>query len=191
MIQTKFSSKVFVGNKKNSLILRILFGTIAVIILFAVLIKLIVGDFHFSDLSVVIISILVLITCKNNGTPTPQFVPAIGNIDFDNDEMAITYENVNSDAEGKFTDITVVKYNTIESIQYSRELMGYCIVGKGLHKKIFIDSNREEILDNGESITNIYMYVLDEDEDVDIRENLQKYSGCIVSILDADSENYE
>lgn len=191
-MQNTFSSKVFVENRKKSLVLRVFLVLIAAIIVICVLIKLVVGDFRFSDISGILLSVLIIFVCKNQSTPTPQYAAAIGNIAFEKEKMIITYADVDGGKSlGRFTETTVIPYEDIESIQYGNALSCYRIVGKCLKKRYFEKFSREKVLENAEKTVATYLYVLDEDEDVEIRRKLQKYSGCIVGIVDAEEEEEE
>lgn len=188
-MQNTFTSKVFIGNKKKNLALSILLFLISIIIILCVLIKLIVGDFHFSDISGILISVLILNTCRNNRRPKPQYATAMGKIDFSNEGMTITYEDVDGGkALGRFTETTNIRYEDIECIQFGQQLSCYRIVAKCIRKRFFYDFGRERELENGEKTANTYVYIMDEDEDVELRRNLQKYTGCIVAIIDAGVE---
>ena len=189
-MQCTFSSKVFVGNKNRNLALRILLFVIFVIIILCILIKLIVGDFHFSDVTSIVISIIVLITCRSNSKPIPQYASTIGTVDFGSDGMSITYADIDGGKSiGSFTETIDIQYADIESIQFRQQLFCYRIIAKCVKKRYFNDSQREAILENGEKIADIYIYVLDEEESAEFRKNLSKYTSSIVGIIDAGEED--
>ncbi len=192
-MQNQFASRVYLGEKKKNLFLRIVLLVACAVIVFCLLIKVIVADFSFSDISGILFSLLIIYNSRVSMKSIPQYAMADGIIDFENERMTITYANVDGGKNlGRFTERTIIRYEDIKSIQYGEALECYRIVTKCKRCRVFHDFGKENVMDNGVSDTEVFIYVFDSDEEKNIRNSLQKYSAHIVSVIsdeDMDEED--
>lgn len=183
-MEIKFNSQVFIGNKHRNLFLRILGILIGGILLCAVGIKILVGDFAISDISGIIMSVIIIGVCNSHSKPKPQYASAIGKIEFEQDNMTITYVDVNGGKNvGLYTDITNIHYDEIESIEYGKDLNCFRVVANCLRKRQYVEFQNEKIVHNGDKVET-FMYVMDTSVAEDILDNLEKYTGSTVKVLE-------
>lgn len=185
-MRDEFSSKVFLGQEKKYRGLRILFLLLGIIIIGCVLLKIIVGDFHFSDISGILFSVFLIGLLKSRMPAELKYGFGVCTIDYGQDKMIITYPSINDNDEGKFMEKTVIRYEDIESIEFGRALECFRIVGKCDTKRQYLTPGKEKVMNlaSPEEISETFIYVLDEEEQSAVFKNMQKKASFIIRVVE-------
>ena len=161
-LKIEFSSKVYTGRKSSSLLFRSLFLLAGAVILLTVIIKMLAGDLHVADYGGILFSVFLIWRANRSWRGAPQYVYTNGEIVFEEDRLTIRYGNTGA---GKGDGNTkVIWYREIKSIEY----------GEALHCYRFIT----------EGGADTFMYVLNGDEEQEIRKSIRKYTGFLVRVME-------
>ncbi len=184
-MQYRFGSKVEIKEYKKNPVLLILGIVFAVVMGLCILIKIIVGDFHFSDISGFFLPLIIIGNYKLNKPAKRRFCMAEGVIDFGEEQMTITHADVDGGEKlGRFTEEAVIRYDEIESIQYGPALSCFRLVAGCKQKRVFAADGREEILDDGELPREYFLHVNDELDAEELKKLIQKHAEFIVSVVE-------
>lgn len=186
-MRDEFSSKIFIGQETKNRALKVLYLILGIIITGCVLIKFVVGDFRFSDISGILFVVFLIGLSKSRMTPELKYGFGVCMIDYEADKMTITYPNIGGNSsEGKFTQRTIIRYADIESIEYGRELECFRIVGKCDTQRQYLTSGKEKNvrLASREEISETFIYVLDEEEQPVVFKNIQKNARFIIRVVE-------
>lgn len=183
-MRDEFSSKIYIEQESNNIGMRILFLFIGIIVIGAVLIKLIVGDFKISDITGILFY-FILINVMKSRIP-PKYVYAHGQciIDYDKEKMTITYPNMNTGKRGTFKDVNVIRYDDIENIQFGKELGCFRIVARGERIREYLETGKKAQMATIDKMEETYIYVLEEEEQDQLMRNLQRKAGFIITVLE-------
>lgn len=183
-MKIKFNSQVFIGNRRVNIVLRILGLLIGAILIGMVGIKVLVGDFDISDISGIIVAMIIISVCNKNSKQKPQYVSTLGNVEFEQEKMKITYTDIDDGKKlGLYSESSTIWYDEIESIEYGRDLNCFRIVANCLKVRDYIQFHNEKIINSGEDKIETFMYIMDPNVAVDIQHNFEKYTGIKVTIL--------
>ena len=183
----EIKSKIFVENKKKKGVLRGILLVVCLIFLLLLLFKLFMGDFKASEITTLFIPLVLIFVFLNGGKQTPIYADVNGKINFDDTEMNITYDCVDGGSSiGEFTQVTDLSYEDIESIEYGTELKCYRILAPCKTSRFLKKFNKEKIIQDKDSVNEILIYVLDENEDVLFRKELQTKAKRIIKDLSID-----
>lgn len=186
-MRDEFSSKVFIGQETKHRGLRALYLIIGVIIIGCVLIKVIAGDFQFSDISGILFVVFLIGLSKSRMAPELKYGFGVCVIDYEADKMTITYPNIGGNSsEGKFTEKTEIRYEDIESIEYGKALACFRIVGRCKRERRYFAKGKERIINfaSPEDISEIFIYVLDEEEQQVVLKNMQRKARFIIRVIE-------
>lgn len=180
----EFSSKVYIEQESNNIGIRILFFIIGFVVIGCVLIKIIVGDFKVSDITGLLFYFILINVIKRR--IPPKYIYAHGQciIDYDKDKMTITYPNMNAGKRGFFKDVNVIRYDTIENIQFGKELGCFRIVAKGNRTREYLEEGKTVQMVTEDEISETYIYVLEEEDQEQMMRNMQRKAGFIVTVLE-------
>lgn len=186
-MRNEFSSKVFLRQETKHVGLKIGYLILGTIIIGCVLIKVIAGDFSFSDISGILFILFLISLAK--GRKTPELKYGFGDciIDYENDKMTITYPNISGGSSiGCFKETTVIRYEDIESIEYGKVLECFRIVAKCQTIRDFVTKGKEHsvILAEPKDITETFIYVLDKEMQAVVLKSIQKSASFIVRIIE-------
>lgn len=180
----EFGSKVFLGRAKGNLFLRILFIIAALMISFALLIKIIVNDFAFSDMANILVILLLIGASSRRGRSKLQYAFTNCIVEFGNEQMTISYPNVNGGKNlGSFQDVYTIEYKDIENLEFGRELGCFRIVAKHTLKKTCFDLGKENVWEK-EPGSEIFLYVLEEEEQETVLKAMRRYTGFLVRVIE-------
>lgn len=163
-LKIEFSSKVYTGRKSSSLLFRSLFLLAGAVILLTVIIKMLAGDLHMADYGGILFSVFLIWRANRSWRGAPQYVYTNGEIVFEEDRLTIRYGNTGAGREDRKCGTTVLLYREIESIEY----------GEVLHCYRFITEGGAET----------FMYVLNGDEEQEIRKSIRRYTGFLVRVME-------
>lgn len=166
-MKIEFSSKVYAGKKSSGLLFRFLFLLAGGVILLTVIVKMLAGDLHMADYGGILFSVFLIWKGNRGGRGVPQYIYTDGEITFEEDHLTIQYGNTG--VGKRYGDTTVLRYREIKSIEY----------GEALHCYRFVTEGR-----SGDDRTDTFMYVLNGDEEQEIRKSIRKYTGFLVRVME-------
>lgn len=180
-MEYRFHSKVYVGNTKNKIWLRVLLLIVAVVIGVCLLIKLFARDFNVSDLKAVVFALIILGCARIDFGGEPIYVNCMGTVKFDDEEMRIDYKDVISPENGmRFNQITTIKYDDIKEIDLSRELNCYRVVGLARQERLYISYGKEQEDKSVDEENETFIYILSDYEQDDLKKIFIKHANHIV-----------
>lgn len=185
-MKNEFSSKIYLKNNKGTNVLNVFLAVIGVVVCCCILIKILVGDFRLSDISGIIFTLVLIGFAKTRVPKKPVYGYGSCILDFDREKMTITYPNINSQMkEGSFKETAVIRYEDIETIQYGKALECFRIVAASDRKREYLSGKHELIqLTTSDEIGETFIYVLDEDMQNIVLNNIQKYASMIVTVIE-------
>lgn len=184
-MKIEFLSKIYIGAKKRFSVISMIIVVICVIMSGCMLLKALMGDFNISDLTSMLTSLIIIFVARNHRKAEYVYVDVLGEIAFENEEMKITYANVRDERNNDcFSDETIICYDEIELIEYGKELSCFRIVANCIHKRKYVDEEKEYIIENGEQPTETFIHVIDEEIAMEIKDKLQKVTKSIIRILE-------
>lgn len=184
-MKIEFSSKVFLGNKNKHTLLKIIVILFIAIMGAAILIKMVVGDFSFSNIWPFLLPLLLYQRLRRNSIPEPQYAMTVGNIDFQDCGMKILYENIDGGKNlGRFDEEIELSYSNISSVEYSVPLACFRIIANCNRSRIYKDIRKMNILNNDEEVSEIFIYVFDEAKAEEIKKGIQRYASFFVRVLE-------
>lgn len=181
----EFDSKVYIGNGGGSLALRILLFAVSAVITAAVLIKVAAGDFRTSDVTGILLALLAIAIGRTRIGSRPRYAFVRGSIEFEGERMVIRYGDVDGGKKiGRFDESYDICYDEIERMEFGRDLSCFRILARCRHDRIYHDFGKErrQTLANREKTEEIFLYVLEDAEDM--RDKLQRNAGCAVRVLE-------
>lgn len=184
-MKIKFNSQVFIGNKRGNIVLRILRLLTGAILISLVGIKILVGDFNISDISGILVAMIIISVCNRGSRQKPQYASTLGSVEFGQEKMKITYADIDGGKNvGLYSESSTIQYDEIDSIEYGRDLNCFRIVANCLKIRNYMQFHDEKIISSGADKIETFMYVMDSNVAIDILQNFEKYTGISVTILE-------
>ena len=185
----EFKSKIYIENRRKNSFVRVVISTLCLVFMLLVLFKALMGDFSVSDISPLFIPLILIFGFVRGGKPYPVYADCIGKAEFESEKLRITYENVDGGKKiGQFSQTTVVIYDEIESIEFGQELQCFRIFAPCDSKRFYEKYHKEESIQNKESVNEILVYFLDEDEAKSFSKTLQIKAKRIIQYLSLQDE---
>lgn len=145
----QFQSKVYTGESKGNKVFNTILLVVGIVIGLCLLIKILVGDFHFSDVRPIIFALIIIGCSKLNIGVKPVSVDTTGQIHFTDKGMSIIYRNIpSSKKEGPYDETTFIRYADIETIELSRNLDCFRIVGNAEQRRFFQKTGEGEFYES-------------------------------------------
>lgn len=180
----RFKSKLALEERKGNPFILIPGIIFAVVMGGCILVKIIVGDFRFSDISGLLFPLLIIGNYKLNKPLKVRYCMADGVVEFGNKEMRIRHEVLAGENDaGIFSEETVIVYDEIECIQYGEVRSCFRLVAGCRQKRMFADG-RVENPDDGELPREYFLYVNEAQDAVELMELFQKYTEVNVYVIE-------
>ncbi len=176
-----FSTRVYIGAQKKFSFKRIFFVILGIIIFLCFLIKILMGDFSFGDIAGFLLSLIIIGSCR---VEKPMYAYTNGNIRFYNEYMEILYPDIDGGKKiGRYSELTTIKYENIESIEYGEELECYRIISKCEQTREYFQFGKKNVVQDGGGVAEIFMYVLDEVQNEKVMHLLKQYTNTEIEIV--------
>lgn len=188
-MKIEFLSRLYIRSKRKGSFLGFIVGITCTVVLVCMLFKLMMGDFNSSDLTSVLISLIIVLVARNRRKEIPLYVDTKGEISFCQEKLKITYANVfDEQTKENFVDETSIKYDEIDVIEYGKDLNCFRIVAKCVRKRTYFDTTKEMLIEDGDAVVETFVYVYDEAVADEIRMKLQKVTKSIIQVLECEEE---
>lgn len=115
-MELKFASKVYTGQKKKFRFWNLFMNLIAAVICVCVLIKIVVGDFSFSDISGILISFLIIYSSNSHFCKEEIYKNCECIFNLNDTYMEIRYLCTSTENQ-----TTIIQYNDIENVEYNED----------------------------------------------------------------------
>ena len=182
-----FQSKVYTGESKGNKVFNTILLVVSIVIGLCLLIKILVGDFHFSDVRSIIFALIIIGCSKLNIGAKPVSVDTTGQIHFNDEGMSIIYRNIpSSKKEGPYDETTFIRYTDIETIELSRNLDCFRIVGNAKQSRFFQKTGEETIVQPDEDRETFITVYFDEQQD-ELKDLLQEQTHFIVKEMEQET----
>lgn len=186
-MELKFASKVYTGQKKKFRFWNLFMNLIAAVICVCVLIKIVVGDFSFSDISGILISFLLISLSRNKLSGEKTYGCGECILKFEPEKMTITYPLIHSDdKKGSFKENVIIRYEDIENIEYGKALECFRIVACCDRKREYQNQPEHPFvqLSDPDYPEETFLYVLDEEMQDQVLKSISKYAEFIVRVIE-------
>lgn len=186
-MKMKFNSEVLIENIPGNIFFKVFGVLLGTLVISSIGIKILAGDFSISDMVCILIGILI-IWCSVNSSGTPQFFPALCELEFEPDKMIISYKDVDSGKKvGLYSETTTIQYDSIKNIEYVKESDCFTIEAGCLTKHTYMQPKNMKPVSNSEEEPETFIYVMDSDVIPDILNNFEKYTGRAVKVIDMET----
>lgn len=186
-MELKFASKVYIGHRKKFRFWNLFMNLIAAVICVCVLIKIVVGDFSFSDISGILISFLLISLSRNKLSGEKIYGCGECILKFEPEKMAITYPRIDSDDKnGSFKETVIIRYEDIENIEYGKALECFRIVACCDRKREYQNQPEHQVVQLSEPDypEETFLYVLDEEMQDQVLKSISKHAEFIVRVIE-------
>lgn len=184
----QFQSKVYTGESKGNKVFNTILLVVGIVIGLCLLIKILVGDFHFSDVRSIIFSLIIIGCSKLNIGAKPVSVDTTGQIHFNDEGMSIIYRNIpSSKKEGPYDETTFIRYADIETIELSRNLDCFRIVGNAEQRRFFQKTEEETVVQNPDKDRETFITVYFDEQQDELKDLLQKQTHFIVKEMEQET----
>lgn len=183
-MKMKFNSEVLIENIPGNIFFKVFGVLLGTLVICSIGIKILAGDFSISDIVCILIGIL-MIWCSVNSSGTPQFFPALCELEFEPDKMIISYKDVDGGKKvGLYSETTTIQYDSIKNIEYVKEADCFTIEASCLTKRTYMQPKTKKPVSNSEEEPETFIYVMVSNIVPNILDGLKKHTNIVIKTVE-------
>lgn len=183
-MKIEFNSDLFIEDKHEKILGKVFRMLIGGMILVKTFIEILTSNFNIIHTLYILFAIIIIIAWSLMGFKLIQCA-ALGEIEFKQDKVTIAYKDIHGGKNVKLYSIdTTIQYDKIKSIGYDNDLYCFEIEANCFTKHTYMRSRKKNLISDTKEENKIFIYVRDSDTASNILNNLEKYTGIAVKILE-------